>query len=107
MVDLMSLDPSHRSGRRPDHRKRDSTPGGLRPPGFFSFLGLGLGWSRFPNGKFFRLVRQALWCKARHQALSLSISRQPSSRSSSMTHAIRFHKAGGPEVLVWEEVTLG
>ena len=24
-----------------------------------------------------------------------------------MTHAIRFHKAGGPEVLVWEEVSLG
>ena len=24
-----------------------------------------------------------------------------------MTHAIRFHKAGGPEVLVWEEVKLG
>src|ERR1700684_495622 len=23
-----------------------------------------------------------------------------------MTHAIRFHKAGGPEVLVWEEVKL-
>jgi NADPH2:quinone reductase len=21
-----------------------------------------------------------------------------------MTHAIRFHKTGGPEVLVWEEV---
>src|SRR4029077_9099288 len=28
-------------------------------------------------------------------------------RSSFMTHAIRFHKAGGPEVLVWEEVQLG
>ncbi len=24
-----------------------------------------------------------------------------------MTHAIRFHRAGGPEVLVWEEVELG
>src|ERR1700741_2709389 len=24
-----------------------------------------------------------------------------------MTHAIRFHKPGGPEVLVWEEVRLG
>ena len=24
-----------------------------------------------------------------------------------MTHAIRFHKAGGPEVLQWDEVTLG
>ena len=24
-----------------------------------------------------------------------------------MTHAIRFHKTGGPEVLVWEEVKLG
>src|SRR6201992_3058515 len=24
-----------------------------------------------------------------------------------MTHAIRFHKPGGPEVLVWEEVKLG
>ena len=24
-----------------------------------------------------------------------------------MTHAIRFHKPGGPEVLVWEEVALG
>ncbi|HUN95914.1 MAG TPA: quinone oxidoreductase, partial [Bradyrhizobium sp.] len=24
-----------------------------------------------------------------------------------MTHAIRFHQAGGPEVLVWEEVKLG
>ena len=24
-----------------------------------------------------------------------------------MTHAIRFHKTGGPEVLVWEEVALG
>src|SRR5246127_1868715 len=24
-----------------------------------------------------------------------------------MTHAIRFHKPGGPEVLVWEEVQLG
>ena len=28
-------------------------------------------------------------------------------RSLSMTHAIRFHKTGGPEVLVWEEVQLG
>src|SRR5664279_655862 len=28
-------------------------------------------------------------------------------RSNSMTHAIRFHKAGGPEVLAWEEVQLG
>src|SRR3954453_8753816 len=28
-------------------------------------------------------------------------------RSSSMTHAIRFHKTGGPEVLVWEEFNLG
>src|ERR1700748_1224892 len=24
-----------------------------------------------------------------------------------MTHAIRFHKTGGPDVLVWEEVALG
>src|ERR1700752_168293 len=24
-----------------------------------------------------------------------------------MTHSIRFHKPGGPEVLVWEEVSLG
>src|SRR5713226_1383401 len=24
-----------------------------------------------------------------------------------MTHAIRFHKTGGPEVLVWEEASLG
>jgi NADPH2:quinone reductase len=24
-----------------------------------------------------------------------------------MTHAIRFHKTGGPEVLVWEEVSVG
>lgn len=24
-----------------------------------------------------------------------------------MTHAIRFHKTGGPEVLVWEEVNVG
>jgi NADPH:quinone reductase len=24
-----------------------------------------------------------------------------------MTHAIRFHKTGGPEVLVWEEVEVG
>src|ERR1700752_3661302 len=24
-----------------------------------------------------------------------------------MTHAIRFHRTGGPEVLVWEEVSLG
>ena len=24
-----------------------------------------------------------------------------------MTHAIRFHKTGGPEVLAWEEVKLG
>ena len=24
-----------------------------------------------------------------------------------MTHAIRFHKTGGPEVLVWEEVAVG
>ena len=24
-----------------------------------------------------------------------------------MTHAIRYHQTGGPEVLVWEEVTLG
>jgi len=24
-----------------------------------------------------------------------------------MTHAIRFHKSGGPEVLVWEEVKIG
>jgi NADPH2:quinone reductase len=28
-------------------------------------------------------------------------------RSNSMTHAIRYHKTGGPEVLVWEEVQLG
>src|ERR1700744_6462543 len=28
-------------------------------------------------------------------------------RSYAMTHAIRFHQAGGPEVLVWEEVKLG
>src|SRR3954449_13461187 len=28
-------------------------------------------------------------------------------RSSSMPHAIRFHKTGGPEVLVWEEFNLG
>src|SRR5690242_257565 len=28
-------------------------------------------------------------------------------RSCSMTHAIRFHKTGGPEVLVWEETKLG
>src|SRR5207302_7424799 len=35
--------------------------------------------------------------------------RLPSShmRSISMTHAIRFHKPGGPEVLVWEEVNVG
>jgi NADPH:quinone reductase len=32
----------------------------------------------------------------------------PSSiRSNAMTHAIRFHKTGGPEVLVWEEVKVG
>jgi NADPH2:quinone reductase len=24
-----------------------------------------------------------------------------------MTHVIRFHKASGPDVLVWEEVSLG
>ena len=24
-----------------------------------------------------------------------------------MSHAIRFHKTGGPEVLVWEEVEIG
>ena len=24
-----------------------------------------------------------------------------------MTHAIRFHKTGGPEVLVWEDVAVG
>ena len=24
-----------------------------------------------------------------------------------MTHAIRFHKTGGPEVLVWEDVEVG
>ena len=24
-----------------------------------------------------------------------------------MTHAIRFHKTGGPEVLSWEEVQVG
>ena len=24
-----------------------------------------------------------------------------------MTHAIRFHQTGGPEVLVWEEVKIG
>ena len=24
-----------------------------------------------------------------------------------MTHAIRYHQTGGPEVLVWEEVALG
>ena len=24
-----------------------------------------------------------------------------------MTHAIRLHKTGGPEVLVWEEIKLG
>ena len=24
-----------------------------------------------------------------------------------MTHAIRFHTTGGPEVLVWEEVSVG
>src|SRR5260370_9715677 len=28
-------------------------------------------------------------------------------RNSFMTHAMRFHKAGGPEVLVWEEVNIG
>src|SRR6478672_2674271 len=28
-------------------------------------------------------------------------------RSNAMTHAIRFHKTGGPEVLVWEEVQVG
>src|ERR1700755_1597277 len=28
-------------------------------------------------------------------------------RESRMTHAIRFHKPGGPEVLVWEEVNVG
>jgi NADPH:quinone reductase len=28
-------------------------------------------------------------------------------RSYAMTHAIRFHQAGGPEVLVWEEVKFG
>src|ERR1039457_3890126 len=28
-------------------------------------------------------------------------------RNNSMTHAIRFHKPGGPEVLVWEEIELG
>jgi NADPH2:quinone reductase len=27
--------------------------------------------------------------------------------SNAMTHAIRFHKPGGPEVLVWEEVNVG
>src|SRR5260370_5704599 len=27
--------------------------------------------------------------------------------SNVMTHATRFHKAGGPDVLVWEEVSLG
>jgi NADPH:quinone reductase len=27
--------------------------------------------------------------------------------ANAMTHAIRFHKTGGPEVLVWEEVQLG
>src|SRR5213078_4277032 len=28
-------------------------------------------------------------------------------RKHSMTHAIRFHKTGGPEVLSWEEVQVG
>src|SRR3984893_6663756 len=31
----------------------------------------------------------------------------PEGRSRAMTHAIRFHKAGGPEVLVWGEVQVG
>src|SRR5438045_8485137 len=39
---------------------------------------------------------------------SLSVYRFLSAlRSNAMTHAIRFHKTGGPEVLVWEEVELG
>ena len=28
-------------------------------------------------------------------------------RGLSMTHAIRFYKTGGPEVLVWEEIEVG
>src|SRR5438552_1442387 len=31
----------------------------------------------------------------------------PIRRRVSMTHAIRFHQTGGPEVLVWEEVAVG
>ena len=43
----------------------------------------------------------------RRQHLSTIPSSRLTQRSHSMTHAIRFHKTGGPEVLVWEEVTLG
>src|SRR5438552_19215168 len=32
---------------------------------------------------------------------------RPIRRGVSMTHAIRFHRTGGPEVLVWEEVAVG
>src|SRR5438477_353392 len=28
-------------------------------------------------------------------------------RSPAMTHAIRFYKTGGPEVLIWEEIQFG
>src|SRR5258705_13627903 len=36
-----------------------------------------------------------------------SVTCHPVLRSNSMPHAIRFHKTGGPEVLVWEEVQVG
>src|SRR5258705_13850416 len=36
-----------------------------------------------------------------------SVTCHPTLRSNSMPHAIRFHKTGGPEVLVWEEVQVG
>src|SRR5437660_260078 len=43
------------------------------------------------NGEFFALLNPC----------------RPIRRRVSMTHAIRFHRTGGPEVLVWEEVAVG
>src|SRR5579872_6792286 len=87
---------------------RDDPPGGLWPPGFFSFIGLGLGsHSRrifsSPFGWHYGVKADPRRYPASHV---LQFSRCLR-RSSSMTHAIRFHKTGGPEVLVWEEVKLG
>src|SRR6266478_2432274 len=37
----------------------------------------------------------------------VSVTCHPVLRSNSMSHAIRFHRTGGPEVLTWEEVQVG